>query len=147
MWPCVKMAVSSRDDDHVRIVSWTVLAWKTPLVSTTTSPSSVSTAAELAKASTNARRGCTSASSPLEANPPQEATAAERVVAVLRRANASLRTHADVTAAMVSSIGSAQPENADIVRRVTEVMTATITNAIHARDHGQATDRELRVAR
>ena len=44
------------------------LAWKTPLVSTTTSPSSVSTTAELANASTNATPGCTSASCPLDAN-------------------------------------------------------------------------------
>jgi AcrR family transcriptional regulator len=83
----------------------------------------------------------------LEVHPPQEATASARVIAVLRRANASLRAHADVTGAMVSSIGSAQSENADIVRRVTEIMTAIITNAIHARDRAHATDREIRVAR
>ena len=37
----------------------------------------------------------------------------------------------DVTAAMVRAFGSAQTENADIVRRVTEIMTAIITSAIH----------------
>lgn len=83
----------------------------------------------------------------LEVHPPQQATAAERVTAVLRRANASLRAHPDVTGAMVSSIGSAQTANADIVRRVTEIMTAIITNAIHARDEERVTERELRVAR
>jgi AcrR family transcriptional regulator len=83
----------------------------------------------------------------LEVHPPQEATASARVIAVLRRANRSLRAHPDVTAAMVSSIGSAQPENADIVRRVTEIMTAIIVNAIHAGDARAATARELRVAR
>jgi AcrR family transcriptional regulator len=83
----------------------------------------------------------------LEVHPPQEATASARVIAVLRRANRSLRAHPDVTAAMVSSIGSAQPDNADIVRRVTEIMTAIIVNAIHAPDARDATARELRVAR
>jgi TetR/AcrR family transcriptional regulator, cholesterol catabolism regulator len=83
----------------------------------------------------------------LEGHPPQEPTPAARVVAVLRRANRSLRAHPDVTAAMVGSIGAAQPENADIVRRVTEIMTAIITNAIHAPEQRAATKRELRVAR
>jgi AcrR family transcriptional regulator len=83
----------------------------------------------------------------LESHPPKEATAAARVTAVLRRANRALRDHPDVTAAMVSSIGSAQSENADIVRRVTEIMTAIITRAIHGRDERDATAREVRVAR
>jgi len=83
----------------------------------------------------------------LEVHPPTQSTPAARVVAVLGRANRSLREHPDVTAAMVSAIGSAQPENADIVRRVTEIMTATITNAIHAPESRAATPRELRVAR
>ena len=48
---------------------------------------------------------------------------------------------------MVRSIGSAQPENADIVRRVTEIMTATITQAIHGTEQRAATEDELRVAR
>jgi AcrR family transcriptional regulator len=83
----------------------------------------------------------------LERHPPTEATAAARVIAVLKRANRSLRAYPDVTAAMVSAIGSAQPENADIVRRVTEIMTATIVAAIHGTESKKATARELRVAR
>jgi AcrR family transcriptional regulator len=83
----------------------------------------------------------------LEKHPPTEATPAARVTAVLRRANASLKTHPDVTAAMVSSIGSAQSENADIVRRVTEIMTAIITHAMHGAAERTATEEELRVAR
>jgi len=83
----------------------------------------------------------------LEVHPPEEPTAVARVVAVLKRANKSLRAHPDVTAAMVSSIGAAQTENADIVRRVTEIMTAIITSAIHAPESRAATKRELRVAR
>ncbi len=83
----------------------------------------------------------------LETHPPKEITAVARVCAVLRRANRSLREHPDVTAAMVSSIGSAQTENADIVRRVTEIMTAIITSAIHGPERRDATDHELRVAR
>jgi len=83
----------------------------------------------------------------LEGHPPGEPTPVARVVAVLRRANRSLRSHPDVTAAMVRSIGSAQTENADIVQRVTEIMTAIITNAIHAPEHRRATERELRIAR
>ena len=83
----------------------------------------------------------------LEVHPPQEETAHARVVAVLQRANRSLRAHPDVTAAMVRSMGSAQTENADIVRRVTEIMTAIITNAIHGSETREATDNEVRVAR
>jgi AcrR family transcriptional regulator len=83
----------------------------------------------------------------LEVHPPTGRTAAERVVAVLRRANRSLRSHPDVTAAMVRAFGSAQTENADIVQRVTEIMTEIITSAIHAPDARPATEREVRVAR
>jgi AcrR family transcriptional regulator len=83
----------------------------------------------------------------LEVHPPPERTSAGRVVAVLRRANGALREHPDVTAAMVRSIGSAQTENADIVRRVTEIMTAIITRAVHGPEDRPATDHELRVAR
>jgi len=83
----------------------------------------------------------------LDVHPPREATAAARVVAVLRRANRSLREHPDVTAAMVRSFGTAAPENADIVRRVTEIMTAIITNAIHAPERRAANARDVRVAR
>jgi AcrR family transcriptional regulator len=83
----------------------------------------------------------------LDVHPPREETAAARVVAVLKRANRSLREFPDVTAAMVRSFGTAQPENADIVRRVTEIMTAIITSAIHAPERRDATAREVRVAR
>src|SRR5690349_11472640 len=68
MWPCVNTAVCNGLADHRRSVACTCLAWNTPLVSTTTRPSSVSTAALFANASTNTRPGCTSASSPLDAN-------------------------------------------------------------------------------
>ncbi len=78
---------------------------------------------------------------------PTDPTAAARVIAVLRRANRSLREHPDVSAAMVRAFGTAQPENADIVRRVTEIMTAIITSAIHAPERRAATEREVRVAR
>jgi AcrR family transcriptional regulator len=83
----------------------------------------------------------------LDAHPPPEATSTERVAAVLRRANRSLRRHPDVTAAMVRAFGSAQLENADIVRRVTEIMTAIITTAIHGDDRHGADERDVRVAR
>jgi AcrR family transcriptional regulator len=83
----------------------------------------------------------------VERHPPTDATATARVTAVLRRANRSLRSHADVTAAMVRAIGSAQTENADIVRRVTEIMTAIITSAIHGVEVRDASARELRIAR
>jgi hypothetical protein len=83
----------------------------------------------------------------LDVHPPREATPAARVVAVLRRANRSLREHPDVTAAMVRSFGTAAPENADIVRRVTEIMTAIITHAIHSPERRAADAREVRVAR
>ena len=56
-------------------------------------------------------------------------------------------SYPDVTAAMVRSFGTAQIENADIVQRVTEIMTGIITNAIHAPERRVATEREVRVAR
>ncbi len=83
----------------------------------------------------------------LDAHPPAGATPSARVIAVLRRSNGSLRRHPDVTAAMVRAFGSAQIENADIVRKVTEIMTAIITGAIHGRDRHAPTEREVRTAR
>lgn len=83
----------------------------------------------------------------LERHPAEGPTAADRVAAVLRRANRALHRHPDVTAAMVRSMGSAQPENADIVRRVTEIMTAVITGAMQGGERRAPTGRELRVAR
>ena len=44
----------------------------------------------------------------IETHPLPEETAAERVTAVLKRANRSLRRYPDVTAAMVRAFGSAQ---------------------------------------
>jgi AcrR family transcriptional regulator len=83
----------------------------------------------------------------IETHPLSEETAPERVMAVLRRANRSLRRHPDVTAAMVRAFGSAQTENGDIVRRVTEIMTAIITRAVQGSDPHPPTAREVRVAR
>jgi AcrR family transcriptional regulator len=86
----------------------------------------------------------------VDSHPPQGPTAAERVTAVMRRANRSLRQHPDVTAAMVRAFGSAQSENGDIVHRVTEIMTAIITTAIHAgapADTAAERARDERVAR
>ena len=83
----------------------------------------------------------------IETHPLAEATAADRVMAVLRRSNRSLRRYPDVTAAMVRAFGSAQTENADIVRQVTELMTAIITRAVQGTERHAPTEREVRVAR
>ncbi|MGQ0824205.1 MAG: TetR family transcriptional regulator [Actinomycetota bacterium] len=80
-------------------------------------------------------------------HPPTEVTAADRVLAVLARANRSLRRYPDVTTAMVRAFGSAQTENADIVRQVTEIMTTIITGAVQGADRHAPTEREVRVAR
>ncbi len=78
----------------------------------------------------------------LEAHPAPGATAVERVVNVLNRANASLRKYPDVTAAMVRAFGASRPDDADIVKRVGVIMTAIITGAI-----GSETERDRRIAR
>jgi AcrR family transcriptional regulator len=83
----------------------------------------------------------------LTTHPPLEENPAGRVLAVLARSNRSLRRHPDVTAAMVRAFGSAAVENGDIVRKVTEIMTAIITGAIHGSEHYEATERELQTAR
>ena len=80
----------------------------------------------------------------LEADPPAGDTPADRVVDVLARATASLQRHPEVTAAMVRACGSAQPSEADMVRRVTEAMTGIITAAMH---EGRPSPRDLAVAR
>ncbi len=80
----------------------------------------------------------------LEARPPAGATAAERVAAVLRRATGSLLRHPEATAAMVRALGSAQVDDADVVRRVTAAMSAIITGASHP---GPPDARDLAVAR
>jgi TetR/AcrR family transcriptional regulator, cholesterol catabolism regulator len=81
----------------------------------------------------------------LQGHPPPGDTPAERVSNVLRRANRSLKRHPDVTAAMVRAFGSARPEDADIVRRVGEIMTDVITQAI--RPDGAPTEQDRQVAR
>jgi AcrR family transcriptional regulator len=78
----------------------------------------------------------------LEAHPAPGATPVARVVNVLNRANASLRRHPDVTAAMVRAFGASRPEDADIVQRVGVIMTAIITGAI-----GSETQRDRQIAR
>ena len=83
----------------------------------------------------------------IETHPLVEATPADRVMSVLRRSNRTLRRYPDVTAAMVRAFGSAQTENADIVRRVTELMTAIITRAVQGTERHAPTAREVRVAR
>ncbi len=80
----------------------------------------------------------------LEADPPHGDTPADRVVDVLARATGSLQRHPEVTAAMVRACGSAQPSEADMVRRVTEAMTGIITAAMH---EGRPSPRDLAVAR
>jgi AcrR family transcriptional regulator len=80
----------------------------------------------------------------LDTDPPAGETPADRVVDVLARATASLQRHPEVTAAMVRACGSAQPSEADMVRRVTEAMTGIITAAMH---EGRPSPRDLAVAR
>ncbi len=81
----------------------------------------------------------------LHDNPPPGDTPVERVNNVLRRANRALKRHPDVTAAMVRAFGSARPEDADVVRKVGEIMGDVITRAI--RPDGATTDRDAHVAR
>jgi AcrR family transcriptional regulator len=78
-------------------------------------------------------------------HPPPGATPRERVVAVFGRANASLRRHPEVTAALVRAFGSCRPEHADLVQRVGGIMTSTITHAMHP--DGEPSERDVRVAR
>jgi len=81
----------------------------------------------------------------VQSHPAPGDTAAERVSNVLRRANRALKRHPDVTAAMVRAFGSARPEDADIVRRVGEIMTDVITRAISP--EGESNERDVHVAR
>ena len=76
--------------------------------------------------------------------PPTGETAADRVVDVLRRACNVLVKRPEATAAMVRALGSAQPNEADAVRRVSQAMTAIITGAMH---EGDPTERDRAVAR
>jgi AcrR family transcriptional regulator len=76
--------------------------------------------------------------------PPTGATPADRVVDVLRRACAVQVKRPEATAAMVRALGSAQPSEAEAVRRVSQAMTAIITGAMHT---GDPTERDRAVAR
>jgi AcrR family transcriptional regulator len=78
----------------------------------------------------------------LRRHPAEGPTAAERVAVVLRRANAALRRHSDVAVAMVRAFGASRHENADVVERVSVIMTSIITGAI-----GSNTERDRQVAR
>jgi AcrR family transcriptional regulator len=78
----------------------------------------------------------------LEARPPVGTTPADRIVEVLSRGTASLQRHPEVTAAMVRAFGAA--DEADVVRRVSDIMTGIITGVMH---DGPPTPRDLAVAR
>ncbi len=80
----------------------------------------------------------------VESRPPIGESPAARVLDVLTRANASLQRHPEVTAAMVRAFGAAAPEEADVVSRVSESMTAIITGAMH---HAAPSPRDLAAAR
>ncbi len=76
--------------------------------------------------------------------PPTGETAADRVVDVLRRACNVLVKRPEATAAMVRALGSAQTDEADAVRRVSQAMTDIITRAMH---EGEPSERDRAVAR
>lgn len=80
----------------------------------------------------------------LESKPPVGESPAARVIDVLSRATSSLQRHPEVTGAMVRALGSAQPEEAAVVRRVGDAMTRIITGAMH---EGAPSQRDLAVAR
>jgi AcrR family transcriptional regulator len=77
-----------------------------------------------------------------DSHAPPGDTPAERVTAVLRRADAALARQPDVSAAMVRAYGACREENAEVIAHVSETMRAIVTNAI-----GADGDRERRVAR
>jgi TetR/AcrR family transcriptional regulator, cholesterol catabolism regulator len=76
--------------------------------------------------------------------PPTGERAVDRVVDVLRRACTVLVKRPEATAAMVRALGSAPPNEADAVRRVSQAMTDIITGAMHS---GDPTERDRAVAR
>ena len=80
----------------------------------------------------------------LSDRPPSGATAADRVVDVLRRASRTQTRRPEATAAMVRALGSARPEESDAVARVSEAMTGIITGAMHG---GDPSERDRAVAR
>jgi AcrR family transcriptional regulator len=77
-------------------------------------------------------------------DPPTGTSPADRVVDVLRRACAVLVKRPEATAAMVRALGTAQPSEAEAVRRVSQAMTAIITGAMH---EGEPSERDRSVAR
>jgi AcrR family transcriptional regulator len=80
----------------------------------------------------------------LRSRPPRGATPAARVIDVVSRGTAALQRHPEVTAAMVRAQGAAAPDEADVVRRIGEIMTRIITGAMH---EGPPSPRDLAVAR
>jgi TetR/AcrR family transcriptional regulator, cholesterol catabolism regulator len=80
----------------------------------------------------------------LMSRPPTGETPADRVVDVLRRACNVLVKRPEATAAMVRALGTAQPDEADAVERVSQAMTAIITGAMH---EGEPSERDRAVAR
>lgn len=80
----------------------------------------------------------------LSDRPPSGATAADRVVDVLRRASRTQTRRPEATAAMVRALGSARPEESDAVARVSEAMTGIITGAMH---EGDPSERDRAVSR
>jgi len=80
----------------------------------------------------------------LAERPPVGELPVDRVVEVLRRASRALTRRPEATAAMVRALGSAQPSEADAVRRVSSAMTAIIAGAMHP---GEPSERDRTVAR
>jgi AcrR family transcriptional regulator len=80
----------------------------------------------------------------LRSRPPVGDTPTARVIDVLSRATASLQRHPETTGAMVRAQGAAAPDEADVVRRIGDIMTRIITGAMH---EGTPSPRDLAVAR
>lgn len=80
----------------------------------------------------------------LRARPPRGSSPAERVIEVLRRANAALQRAPEVTGAMVRAIGQAEPAEADAVREITDGMTGIIVAAM---DRREPSEEDLVIAR
>ncbi|MGB2757445.1 MAG: TetR family transcriptional regulator [Acidimicrobiia bacterium] len=80
----------------------------------------------------------------LRARPPTGETPRDRVIEVLQRACRFLQKYPEATGAMVRAVGTAQPDEAEQVRRITVAMTSIITSAIRV---DEPTERDLAVAR
>jgi AcrR family transcriptional regulator len=84
----------------------------------------------------------------LRARPPAGETAADRVLDVLRRANAALQRYPEATGAMVRAVGAAPASEADAVRRINDAMNSIIAGAMHRPgEEGATTPEDLAVAR